>query len=76
MPEEKSLQKFTSTLWSYATNEVLESVDKLSARRWAKIQEAANEYVGAHKPAPSKDVVCAQKGMVSGRATCFEPDTD
>ena len=54
----------------------MESVDKLTERKWEKIQGGADEYIRAHKPAPSKGVVCAQKGLVSGRATCFEPDTD
>ncbi|KIM61331.1 hypothetical protein SCLCIDRAFT_122416, partial [Scleroderma citrinum Foug A] len=76
LPESKPLQNFSATLWRFATNEVLESVDKLSPRRWEKIQEAASEYIGAHKPTPRKDAVCAQKGLVSGRATCFEADTD
>jgi len=53
----------------------MESIDKLSERKWKKIVEAAEEYIGTHKPMPSKDMTCARMGLVSGRATCYEEDS-
>ena len=53
----------------------MESIDKLSDKKWKKIVDAAEEYVGAHKAVPSKDVTCAQMGLVSGRATCYEVES-
>ena len=47
LPESKPLQKISATPWHFATNEILKSVDKLSPRKWEKIQEAASEYIGA-----------------------------
>ena len=76
LPEKKSLRKFSATLWAFATNEIMDSVDKLSEKKWKKILEGAEGYVGAHRPVASKDAACAQLGLVSGRATCYEVDTD
>ncbi|KIM60196.1 hypothetical protein SCLCIDRAFT_124785, partial [Scleroderma citrinum Foug A] len=68
--------KFSATLWAFATNEIMVSVDKLSEKKWKKILEGTEGYVGAHRPVASKDAACAQLGLVSGRATCYEVDTD
>ena len=76
LPERKSLRKFSATQWSFATNEVMDSVDKLSEKKWKKILEAAEGYIGAYKPVQSKDATYAQFGLVSGRATCYEVDSD
>ena len=76
LPENKSLRKFSASLWQSITNEVMNSVDKVSDKRWVKIFEAAERYIGAHKPVSSMDVACAQQGLLSGRATCYEPDSD
>ena len=54
----------------------MNSVDKFSDKRWVKIFEAAGRYIGAHRPVSSMDVACAQQGLLSGRATCYEPDSD
>lgn len=75
LPEKKNLWQFSAAQWSHATNEVMESIDKLSERKWKKIVEAAEEYIGTHKPMPSKDMTCARMGLVSGRATCYEEDS-
>ena len=37
----------------------MESIDKLSDKKWKKIVEGAEAYVEAHKSVPSKDVTCA-----------------
>ncbi|KIM51722.1 hypothetical protein SCLCIDRAFT_54330, partial [Scleroderma citrinum Foug A] len=37
LPEKKSLRKFSATLWAFATNEIMDSVDKLSEKKWKKI---------------------------------------
>lgn len=76
LPEKKNIRKFSATRWSYATNEVMDSVDNLSEKKWKKILEAAEGYVGAHRPVQSKDATFAQCGLVSGRATCYEVDSD
>lgn len=76
LPDNKSLRKFSTTLWMPITNEVMNSVDNVSAKRWVKIFELAERYIGAHKPVTSKDVTCAQQGLLSGRATCYEPDSE
>jgi len=54
----------------------MDSVDNLSEKKWKKILEAAEGYVGAHRPVQSKDATFAQCGLVSGRATCYEVDSD
>ncbi|KIM57675.1 hypothetical protein SCLCIDRAFT_1193059 [Scleroderma citrinum Foug A] len=59
LPEGKNLRQFSAAQWSHATNEVMESIDKLSDKKWKKIVEGAEAYVGAHKSVPSKDVTCA-----------------
>ena len=74
LPEKKNLCKFSATQWTFATNEIMDSVDKLSEKKWMKILEAAEGYVGAHMPVPSRDATCAQLGLVSGRTTCYEVD--
>ena len=76
LPEKKNLCKFLATQWTFATNEIMDSVDKLSKKKWMKILEAAEGYVGAHMPVPSRDATCAQLGLVSGRTTCYEVDSD
>jgi len=75
-PDNKSLWKFSATLWMQITNEVMNSVDNVTAKRWVKIFELVERYIGSHKPATSKDVACAQQGLLSGRATCYEADSD
>ena len=74
IPEKKNLRKFSATQWTFATNEIMDSVDKLSEKKWMKILKAAEGYVGAHMPVPSRDATCAQLGLVSGRTTCYEVD--
>jgi len=76
LPEKKSLCKFSATQWAYATNEIMDLVDKLSEKKWKKILKAAEGYIEAHRPIPSRDATCAQLGLVSGRATCYEVDAD
>ena len=70
------LATVAASLWQSITNEVINSVDKVSDKRWVKIFEAAKRYIGAHRPVSSMDVACAQQGLLSGRATCYEPDSD
>lgn len=55
---------------------MLNSVDKITAKRWKKILESAEAYVGVHCCQPSADIIAAQARAVSGRATCYEPDSD
>ena len=76
LPEKKSVHKFSAAQWAFATNEVMDSVDKLSEKKWKRILEGAEGYVGAHRPVPGRDATCAQLGPVSGRATCYEVDSD
>ncbi|KIK91284.1 hypothetical protein PAXRUDRAFT_149840, partial [Paxillus rubicundulus Ve08.2h10] len=72
----KALCGFSNKHWGYATNEVMESVDLLSAKKWDKILAATQEYVGAHQPQQSMDNIIAQLHRPSGRAKVFEPDSD
>ncbi|KAI5985251.1 hypothetical protein EDD15DRAFT_2200712 [Pisolithus albus] len=76
VPLPKSQQKFSQALWGYATNKVMESVDHLSAKQWKKILLGAEKYVGAYHPQPTLDVLVAKLRKPSGRATCFEADSE
>ncbi|KAI6128646.1 hypothetical protein EDD16DRAFT_1516124 [Pisolithus croceorrhizus] len=75
VPLPKAQQRFSQALWGYATNEVMESVDCLSAKQWKRILLSAEKYVGAYHPQPTLDVLVAKLRKPSGRATCFEPDS-
>ncbi|KAI6124317.1 hypothetical protein EV401DRAFT_1886342 [Pisolithus croceorrhizus] len=76
VPLPKAQQRFSQALWGYATNEVMESVDCLSAKQWKRILLGAEKYVGAYRPQPTLDVLVAKLRKPSGRATCFEPDSE
>lgn len=52
------------------------SVERLTNKQWGKILDGANEYIGAHKAAPSIAASHAKMGLVSGRAACVEVDSD
>jgi len=67
---------FSQSRWGYATNEVMESVDHLSPKQQKKILGEAEKYVGAHQYQCTLDVVVAQLRKRSGRAKCYEPDSD
>ena len=67
---------FSRSHWGYATNEVMESVDHLSPKQQKKILGEAEKYVGAHQYQSTLDVVVAQLRKRSGRAKCYEPDSD
>ncbi|KAI6097741.1 hypothetical protein EV401DRAFT_1895435 [Pisolithus croceorrhizus] len=75
VPLPKAQQRFSQTLWGYATNEVMESVDCLLAKQWKRILLSAEKYVGAYHPQPTLDVLVAKLRKPSGRATCFEPNS-
>ncbi|KAI6104276.1 hypothetical protein F5141DRAFT_1065084 [Pisolithus sp. B1] len=74
VPLPKAQQRFSQALWGYGTNEVMKSVDCLSAKQWKRILLGAEKYVGAYRPQPTLDVLVAKLRKLSGRATCFEPD--
>ncbi|KIK73528.1 hypothetical protein PAXRUDRAFT_178187, partial [Paxillus rubicundulus Ve08.2h10] len=77
LPLPKGECKFSNKFWGYATNEVMESVDQISKKKWEKICEAAKEYVGAHGAKQSKGALCARSGAhSSGRALVYESDTE
>ncbi|KIM57140.1 hypothetical protein SCLCIDRAFT_131116 [Scleroderma citrinum Foug A] len=76
VPLPKSQQRFSQNNWGYATNEVMESVDCLTPKQWKKIFLGAQKYVGAYHPNPTMDVVAARMRHPSGRAKCFEPDSE
>ncbi|KAI6029631.1 hypothetical protein BKA83DRAFT_4123109 [Pisolithus microcarpus] len=76
VPLPKAQQRFSQALWGYATNEVMESVDCLSAKQWKRILLGAEKYVGAYHPQPTLDVLVAKLRKPSGRAMCFEPDSE
>ncbi|KAI6107307.1 hypothetical protein EDD16DRAFT_1523351 [Pisolithus croceorrhizus] len=76
VPLPKAQQRFSQALWGYATNKVMESVDCLSAKQWKRILLGAEKYVGAYRPQPTLDVLVAKLRKPSGRATCFEPDSE
>ncbi|KAI6025354.1 hypothetical protein BKA83DRAFT_4492103 [Pisolithus microcarpus] len=76
VPLPKVQQRFSQALWGYATNEVMESVDCLSAKQWKRILLGAEKYVGAYRPQPTLDVLVAKLRKPSGRAMCFEPDSE
>ncbi|KAI6016822.1 hypothetical protein PISMIDRAFT_113163 [Pisolithus microcarpus 441] len=76
VPLPKSQQKFSQALRGYATNKVMESVDHLSAKQWKKILLGAEKYVGAYCPQPTLDVLVAKLRKPSGRAMCFEADSE
>ncbi|KAG1855565.1 hypothetical protein F4604DRAFT_1685666 [Suillus subluteus] len=42
--------KFSGSMWSLPTQEVLVSIDKLKPRTWKKILEGVAKFVRAHKP--------------------------
>jgi len=54
----------------------MESVDHLSPKQQKKILGEAEKYVGAHQYQSTLDVVVAQLRKQSGRAKCYEPDSD
>ena len=54
---------------------MIESVDHLSPKQQKKILDKGEKYVGAHYQS-TLDVVVAQLRRPSGRAACYEPDSD
>ncbi|KAI5998998.1 hypothetical protein EDC04DRAFT_2612306 [Pisolithus marmoratus] len=76
VPLPKAQQRFSQALWGYATNEVMEPVDCLSAKQWKRILLGAEKYVGAYHPQPTLDVLVAKLRKLSGRAMCFEPNSE
>ena len=54
----------------------MNSVEKVSERKWKKIYSDAEEYLWAYN-AKSKAALCAKsQNKPSGRAYCYEPDTE
>ena len=71
-----STQRFSQSVWDFATNEVMESVDHLSGKQWKKILLAAEKFRGAYHPQPTLDAVVAKLRHPSGRAKCIEQDSE
>jgi len=62
-------------VWGFATNEVMESVDRISEKKWRKIYGGAKDYLWAYSP-KQKAANCAKiRGFASGRAYCYESDS-
>ncbi|KAI6009052.1 hypothetical protein EDC04DRAFT_2610771 [Pisolithus marmoratus] len=76
VPPQKALHKFSYTIWGFASNEVMTAIEKVTEKKWKKIFNGAEDYIGAHKPLATVEVTCSQMGFVSGRATCFEQDSE
>ncbi|KIJ16152.1 hypothetical protein PAXINDRAFT_11192 [Paxillus involutus ATCC 200175] len=72
----KGLRTFFHRLWGYTTEEIMNAVDRLSERKWKKILNRAEEFVGAHKPLPTGTLECARLEVISGRAFAFEEDSE
>ncbi|KIJ19081.1 hypothetical protein PAXINDRAFT_8433 [Paxillus involutus ATCC 200175] len=70
------LRKFSHRLWGYTTEEIMNAVDRLSERKWKKILNGAEKFVGAHKPLPTGTLECARLEVTSGRAFAFEEDSE
>ncbi|KIJ09970.1 hypothetical protein PAXINDRAFT_16973 [Paxillus involutus ATCC 200175] len=71
----KGCCKFSQALWEYATNEYIQSVERLTERKWKKLFQAAEEYIGAHKPWPGPDIIFAKQGSTSARAKAYETNS-
>ena len=57
-------------------NKIMESVDKLTEKKWQKMYSGAEEYLWAYHP-KSKAALCAKSwNKPSGRAYCYEPDSE
>ncbi|KAI6027991.1 hypothetical protein BKA83DRAFT_4049065, partial [Pisolithus microcarpus] len=76
VPPQRALCQFSNANWGFATNEVMTAIEKLTEKKWKKIFSGAEDYIGAHKPLATVEVTCSQMGFVSGRATCFEEDSE
>jgi hypothetical protein len=72
----KSHRRFSGKLWKSITNEVMESAENLSDRKWKKILAEAAEYLGVHKGISTLEQAVSKLGIKSGRAVGFEPDSD
>ncbi|KIJ12501.1 hypothetical protein PAXINDRAFT_14699 [Paxillus involutus ATCC 200175] len=76
VPLSKADSKFSNKLWGYTTSEVMESVDRVSEKKWRKIYKEAKKYVGAYNAKQSKAALCAKAQVkISGRAPCYEEDS-
>ncbi|KIM59482.1 hypothetical protein SCLCIDRAFT_126134, partial [Scleroderma citrinum Foug A] len=69
-------RQFSQQAWGFAMNEIMNSVDKVSEQKWKKIYSGAEEYLWAYHP-KSKAALCAKsRNKSSGRAHCYEPDSE
>src|SRR5438128_6636963 len=75
VPPPKAHQRFSQRGWGFATNQVMESIDHLTAKQWKKIFAGAEEFKGAYHPLPTLDAMVAQMRYPSGRAKCIEEDS-
>ncbi|KIM59468.1 hypothetical protein SCLCIDRAFT_126173, partial [Scleroderma citrinum Foug A] len=68
--------KFSKQGWGFAMNEIMDSVDKVTEQKWTKIYSSTEEYLWVYNP-KSKGVLCAKsRNKPSGRANCYEPDSE
>jgi len=68
--------QFSKQVWGFATNEIMDSVDKVSERKWKKVYSGAEEYLWAYNP-KNKAALCAKsRNKCSGRTKCYEPDSE
>ncbi|KIK72660.1 hypothetical protein PAXRUDRAFT_180199, partial [Paxillus rubicundulus Ve08.2h10] len=67
---------FSQQVWVFVTNEVLDSMDRVSEKKWKKVYDGAEEYAWAHCP-KSKAALCAKaQTKPLGRAHCYESDSE
>lgn len=72
----KSQRRFSGKLWKSITNEVMESVEIYSDRKWKNLMAEAGEYVGVHKGISTLEQSVSRLGIKSGRAVGFESDSE
>ncbi|KAG8214418.1 hypothetical protein J3R82DRAFT_9425 [Butyriboletus roseoflavus] len=75
VPSQKSTGKFSKQAWRFPFNEVLKATNHLTEKQWKKIRELAEEQLEGLIE-QTKELLCEKSGIITGRAFCFENDSD